>query len=865
MRSKLQSISVAVAAIATTLIAVPASSSAQVAPTECDGVSATIVGTEGDDVLVGTNQSDIIAGLGGNDQITGGNGNDIICGDSGDDELEGGNGEDRVLGGAGNDVVAGDNGKDQLRGGSGVDTVDGGRGKDACNGGETTTSCEETLPTTDFLVEGAGGATAQINGFSGDGSDEVTIAYDVSLAGPNVADSLASPVYEFLLNDPAAEFDSAELTIPYYPELLANGDSRELEIYTFDEVYGLWVPVNGPQIVDDAAGTVSVTVDHFTKYAVFNLGPDGFERYWATKPAFCVQPGQDPTAGLDIAFAIDTSGSMGSNDPSGLRVDAALDIVDRASTTDRVSVIGFSSGSTIESELTEVLPSNLPGIQSALERTRRASGGTNITSAVQTATTVLTRDVTLRRPRIAILLTDGQSSYSQSATTAAAEANVNVYTVALGSNADTNLLQQIADGTGGLFLQADNAGDISDIYDEIASGLIDDGSDDDGDGLTNCEERRGMYTTDGFYIFINNVGGPGQNELFIPRPRTMTSYPDEVDSDTDGVTDDVEMGPALDLRDDPVIADTYDFLIDAGITRVYNPISNPLIKDNEPPPLDPGSISFEPSRTWAIPGGGLATAGKTGVVSATGTLLTGAIVGELLVQYFQTFDLDEVFRATYTTHLLPMIADIPGDDLDLQVTAYETLPWVEPATKPYRRLSDCQAFLPAVGGGMEAFIGRRATNPNISSNATLAVAIYCIDEKIGGAAARSGGPNAIPPDMPGLSVNPDLQDQRDAFDGTPQNHAETNLLGSLISGVPITTASVGVIYMFVDNPSAGKICGQPSTSDQEASGCIAAFESFKRRYPLVELNVRARNNAWQDGVYTDNIDPGLYDREVFGG
>lgn len=53
---------------------------------------ATIVGTDGDDVLRGTSGNDVIHGLGGNDTIEGLGGNDIICGGPGNDTILGGSG-----------------------------------------------------------------------------------------------------------------------------------------------------------------------------------------------------------------------------------------------------------------------------------------------------------------------------------------------------------------------------------------------------------------------------------------------------------------------------------------------------------------------------------------------------------------------------------------------------------------------------------------------------------------------------------------------------------------------------------------------------------------------------------------------------
>ena len=83
------------------------------------GQEATIVGTNGDDVIQGTPGRDIIHGRKGNDLIRGHGGNDVLCG---------GMGNDTLLGGAGRDVLHGGSGKDVLRGGKGPDTLNGGPG-----------------------------------------------------------------------------------------------------------------------------------------------------------------------------------------------------------------------------------------------------------------------------------------------------------------------------------------------------------------------------------------------------------------------------------------------------------------------------------------------------------------------------------------------------------------------------------------------------------------------------------------------------------------------------------------------------------------------------------------------------------------
>lgn len=102
--------------------------------TTCNGEVATIVGTNGADILVGTEGRDVIAGLAGADEVHGLGGDDLICGNAGSDTIEGGNGNDEIVGGSGNDVIDGDRGSDTIAGGQGRDELDGGRGNDTIDG-----------------------------------------------------------------------------------------------------------------------------------------------------------------------------------------------------------------------------------------------------------------------------------------------------------------------------------------------------------------------------------------------------------------------------------------------------------------------------------------------------------------------------------------------------------------------------------------------------------------------------------------------------------------------------------------------------------------------------------------------------------
>jgi hypothetical protein len=90
-------------------------------PILCDGRAATIVGSQGNDLLQGTRGNDVIHGREGNDTIRGLAGADVLCGGMGNDSIQGGGGADEIHGGDGRDTLSGDGGRDRLNGGPGQD------------------------------------------------------------------------------------------------------------------------------------------------------------------------------------------------------------------------------------------------------------------------------------------------------------------------------------------------------------------------------------------------------------------------------------------------------------------------------------------------------------------------------------------------------------------------------------------------------------------------------------------------------------------------------------------------------------------------------------------------------------------------
>ncbi|NND74325.1 MAG: VWA domain-containing protein [Ilumatobacter sp.] len=548
----------------------------------------------GDDALKDVSGDDRILAGAGNDDVDAGNGDDFVLAEEGNDSVDAGNGTDYVNGGPGDDVISGANGDDELDGDGGDDTVDGGNGVDVCRA-ELTRKCEsdelgpraiDELPYPDEpspisfgidagTVEGVQ-LTVQTNGG--------LYPWDIDIVRASTTRRMDAVIVSELVDlsiDPdAPPFQSAELTMTYDPALVDEVDETALRIWTVDEDAQLWVPAEGPQTVDTEANTITATLEHFSVYGVLEMDldqPELWRRVLGDTPVQCVST--DTDLGVDVAFIVDTSGSMRWNDPQDLRVTAAKTFVANMGDQDRVAVVSFSSSATRQIDLTTLSDATArQAVNIALDRTGRDSGGTNISAGIRLATSLLSTGET-GRPRVALLLTDGSGTYFPSDAIAAAQAGITIYAVGLGAGANQSILNDIATRTGGAYIQLNEADELVPLYDELSGVIFDDGTDSDGDGLTDCVETNGALTP----RIVTGVWVPGTGTA-VPRVDVDSAYvtlnPNDPDTDGDLVDDGTELVEA-DLRTIPAVAATYEFLIAAGITRYWREVSDPLN------PLDP--------------------------------------------------------------------------------------------------------------------------------------------------------------------------------------------------------------------------------------------------------------------------------------
>lgn len=191
--------------------------------------------------------------------------------------------------------------------------------------------------------------------------------------------------------------------------------------------------------------------------------------------ANAVVPGQ----GIDIALALDISGSMetkfGSNGQTRLQVtkDVIREFI-KGRTNDRIGLVVFERDALPLAPPTldySALDSLVADVENGL-----LPDGTGIGVGLATALNML-QDSTAAS-RIVILLTDGQHNANsitpEDAANLAVSLHVRVYTIGVVSpgtvgstQVDANLLTAMADRTGGRFFSADSPKALADIYDEI--------------------------------------------------------------------------------------------------------------------------------------------------------------------------------------------------------------------------------------------------------------------------------------------------------------------------------------------------------------------------------------------------------------
>ena len=365
----------------------------------------------------------------------------------------------------------------------------------------------------------------EIPGYIGEGS-----AYDFSLDGQFSDAKLSFVVPEDVMNDP--DFEPG---IYYYNE--ETGLLEELENFTVD------------------GNTVSVQLEHFSKYILLNKKEYG--SVWTYDLLFVNDA--KSSSGLDVVFAIDSSGSMSSNDRSGVRKTVTKNFIEKLTGRDMAAVVDFDSSATLLSGFNN----DKTVLNSAVDKIN-SSGGTNLSTGISTGLNLFDPSDYKGegKQKCIIMLTDGQGSYNTKFTDKAKEMGVTIYTIGLGNAVSKAVLTTMAEQTGGEYFPASEADKLYGIFDTIFE-LTDLLKDTDEDGISDYHEKAmaagqlrlgtgvslvnldyqnpdsdGDTVEDGVELQIVQSGATQYGTKVYA---VMHSNPCKPDSDFDGVGDEVEL------------------------------------------------------------------------------------------------------------------------------------------------------------------------------------------------------------------------------------------------------------------------------------------------------------------------------------
>lgn len=208
-------------------------------------------------------------------------------------------------------------------------------------------------------------------------------------------------------------------------------------------------------------------------------GSDGVPRRGLTATAFsvieegeAVQPSieetTDDASELAVVFAIDTSGSMADNGGLVATVEALRRVLPGLAAGDRVALLSYArefvavDWTTDKAQVVELLD------------TLEAEGATALYDATVAAVRLaLTSDAT---DRAIVLLTDGEESAGSTnsrddAISEAARAGIPIHTIALGGQADEDLMRELATVSGGLYLPVFDVDGVGGAFDQIVDSL----------------------------------------------------------------------------------------------------------------------------------------------------------------------------------------------------------------------------------------------------------------------------------------------------------------------------------------------------------------------------------------------------------
>ncbi|WP_159076988.1 VWA domain-containing protein [Halococcoides cellulosivorans] len=355
-------------------------------------------------------------------------------------------------------------------------------------------------------------------------------------------------------------FETANVTLSIDRPAEFENES-DLAMFRYDPERQIYMPLNSSVDLDD--GTVTAQTSHFSTFVVFPVAN------WASDlSAEDSSNESDELKPVDVVFVIDSSGSMGGNDPHEFRKEAAKRFVGSLLERDRAGVVDFDN----DGELTQSLTSEHDAVNVTIENLD-AYGGTDIGAGLRVANDHFAAASNDSRSQVTVLLTDGNGEGGIDEAQTAASRNTTIHTIGFGS-ADRTKLDSIASITNGSFHYVGSASELPEVFSRVSEDVKP--PDTDGDGLPDPLERQGIP-----------VGSTGLGTS------TIQTNPNASDTDGDGLSDGVEVG---DRHEEQVTFYVDGHRISHTVTY-YELVSDPTSVDGDSDGLD-DDVEFE---GWEIP------------------------------------------------------------------------------------------------------------------------------------------------------------------------------------------------------------------------------------------------------------------------
>lgn len=314
-----------------------------------------------------------------------------------------------------------------------------------------------------------------INGISPSQAEDLSInpVDDFVLLDENIPGSIGK-AFDFSME---GVFDTATITFSFNSELLKLDNFKPC-IYYYNEDTQLLEELPDQTIKDN---TVSVNTTHFSKYILLNKY--SYDEVWKED----IRKPSENYNNMDIVFVVDISFSMSYNDPEYIRKTVTNGFVNNLRNGDRAALVTFRKNAEIKQKLTD----NKNDIVNAVNVLHNDDGyndfsGTNGSLGLYTAYKLF--DDKVNTDKVIIFLTDGEDTeitYDyNNIISQAADNNICIYTIGLGSSIDGNLLKMIASKTHGKYYKSDVATDLITDFDAIFNEYTDYYTDSNNDGIS---------------------------------------------------------------------------------------------------------------------------------------------------------------------------------------------------------------------------------------------------------------------------------------------------------------------------------------------------------------------------------------------